>query len=53
MLEERRKRKMIQSVMMFVLGFTCVTSVYEIAKTSKSSKSDKIRKSAEKFADRK
>jgi len=40
---------MLESVFLFVLGFTCVTSVYEITKTSKSNKSEKVRKSAEKL----
>ncbi len=40
---------MIESVVLFMLGFTCVTSVYEIAKTSKNTKSDKVKRSAEKF----
>jgi len=30
---------------MFLVGFTCVTTVYEIAKTGKSQKSDKARNS--------
>lgn len=29
---------------LFLLGFTCVTTVYEIAKTGKTQKSDKARK---------
>ncbi len=40
---------MMEGVLLFVLGFSCVTSVYEISKTSKSSKSEKVKKSAEKF----
>jgi len=28
---------------LFLVGFTCVTSVYEIAKTGKTTKSDKAR----------
>lgn len=44
---------MMECVLLFVLGFSCVTSVYEISKTSKSGKSEKVRKSAEKFVGRK
>lgn len=44
---------MLESMMLFVLGFTCVSSVYEISKTSKSSKSEKLKKSAEKLIGRK
>ena len=44
---------MMESVMLFVLGFTCVSSVYEISKTSKGSKSEKVKKSAEKLIGRK
>jgi len=44
---------MLESMMLFVLGFTCVSSVYEISKTSKSSKSEKVKKSAEKLIGRK
>ena len=29
-------------VMMFMLGFTAITTVYEIAKTSKSNRSNKV-----------
>ncbi len=28
---------------LFVIGFTCVSSIYEIAKTGKTTKSDKAR----------
>lgn len=44
---------MLESVMLFVLGFTCVSSVYEISKTSKGNKSEKVKKSAEKLIGRK
>ena len=44
---------MLESVMLFVLGFSCVSSVYEISKTSKSSKSEKVKKAAEKVIGRK
>lgn len=44
---------MLESVMLFVLGFTCVSSVYEISKTSKRNKSEKVKKSAEKLIGRK
>lgn len=44
---------MLENMMLFVLGFTCVSSVYEISKTSKSSKSEKVKKSAEKLIGRK
>ena len=43
---------MVESVLLFVLGFSCVSSVYEISKTNKSSKSDKVNKSAEKWIGR-
>lgn len=32
---------------LFLLGFTSVTAVYEIAKTGKSSKSDKVKRAAD------
>lgn len=35
--------------MLFMLGFTAVTSVYEIAKTAKSTKSNSIKREAEKI----
>ena len=44
---------MVESVLLFVLGFSCVSSVYEISKTKKSSKSDKVKKSTEKMLGRK
>lgn len=44
---------MFESILMFVLGFTCVTSVYEISKTNRSSKSDRVKKSAEKLVSKK
>jgi len=44
---------MVESIMLFALGFTCITSVYEISKSGKSSRSEKVRKSAEKFVGRK
>ena len=40
---------MLESVLLFTLGFTCVTSVYEICKSGKSSKSEKVKRSAEKL----
>lgn len=43
---------MVEGLLLFALGFTCVISVYEISKTGKSSKSDKVRKSAKKFIGR-
>ena len=46
-------RKMLESIMLFVLGFTCVTSVYEISKSGKSSKSEKTKRAAGKLVDRK
>lgn len=44
---------MLESMWLFVLGFTCVSSVYEISKTSKSNKSEKVRKNAEKLFSKK
>lgn len=32
-------------VMSFLVGFTCITTVYEIAKSGKTTNSDKARKS--------
>lgn len=49
----KEEKTMVESLLLFALGFTCVTSVYEISKTGKSSKSDKVRKSVEKFIGRK
>ena len=39
--------------MLFVLGFTCITGVYEIAVTGKKSKSDKVQKAIERLIKRK
>ena len=44
---------MMESIMLFVLGFSCISSVYEISKTSKSNKSEKVRKSVEKLVKKK
>ena len=44
---------MFESVLLFTLGFTCVTSVYEICKSGKSNKSERVRKSGEKLCKRK
>lgn len=33
---------MMANVLLFLLGFTSVTTVYEIAKTGKRTKSDKV-----------
>ena len=49
----KEEREMMESVMLFVLGFSCVSSIYEISKTSKSSKSEKVKKAAEKVIGRK
>lgn len=40
-------------VMMFMLGFSGVVSVYEIVKTAKSTKSSAIRREAEKIGRKK
>lgn len=40
-------------VMMFMLGFSGVVSVYEIVKTTKSTKSNAIRREAEKIGRKK
>lgn len=40
-------------VMMFMLGFSSVVSVYEIVKTTKSTKSNAIRREAEKIGRKK
>lgn len=37
-------------LLMFLLGFSSITTVYEISKTTKSSKSSKIQRGAEKIA---
>lgn len=44
---------MIEGVMLFVLGFSCVSSIYEISKTSKNNKSEKDKKTVEKLICRK
>lgn len=44
---------MVESVLLFVHGFSCVSSVYEISKTNKSSKSEKVKKLAEKYIGKK
>ena len=36
-------------VMMFLMGFTAITTVYEIAKTSKSNQSNKLKRSTDKL----
>lgn len=35
--------------MLFLLGFTCITCVYEIAKTGRQGKTEKIRKVVERI----
>lgn len=40
-------------VMMFMLGFSGVVSVYEIVKTAKSTKSNAVRREAEKIGRKK
>ena len=52
-LRKKGEKAMVEGLLLFALGFTCVTSVYEISKTGKSSKSDKVRRSAEKFIGKK
>jgi len=37
---------MAVNVLLFLLGFTSVTTVYEIAKTGKRTKSDKVSRAA-------
>ncbi len=37
---------MAANVLLFLLGFTSVTTVYEIAKTGKRTKSDKVSRAA-------
>ena len=44
---------MKECVLLLVLGFSCITSVYEISKTSKSNRSEKVKKFAEKFVGKK
>ena len=39
----------MKEAMLFLLGFTAITSVYEIAKTSKSTKSNSLKRNSEKF----
>jgi len=41
------------NAMLFILGFTAITSVYEIAVTGKRSKSDKVKKFGEQISKRK
>lgn len=41
--------ELMTEVLMFILGFSAITSVYEIAKTSKSNKSNKVVRDAEKI----
>lgn len=38
---------MATSILLFLLGFTSVTTVYEIAKTGRHTKSDKISRAAD------
>lgn len=38
---------MAANILLFILGFTSMTTVYEIAKTGKHTKSDKINRAAE------
>lgn len=38
---------MIANVLLFLLGFTSVTTVYEIAKTGKRTKSDKVNRAVD------
>lgn len=44
---------MMEGLMLFVLGFNCVSSIYEISKTRKTNKSEKVKKTAEKLIGRK
>lgn len=44
---------MMEGLMLFILGFNCVSSICEISKTSKANKSEKVKKSAEKLIGRK
>lgn len=38
---------MVTNVLLFLLGFTSVTTVYEIAKTGKRTKSDKVNRAVD------
>jgi hypothetical protein len=38
---------MAANILLFILGFTSMTTVYEIAKTGKHTKSDKINRATE------
>ena len=38
---------MAANILLFILGFTSMTTVYEIAKTGKRTRSDKINRAAE------
>lgn len=40
----------MSEAMLFLLGFTSITAVYEIAVTGKRTKSERIRKKTESFA---
>lgn len=44
---------MMEGLMLFVLGFNCVSGIYEISKTRKANKSEKVKKSAERLIGRK
>lgn len=41
------RRLIMAEVMMFLMGFTAITTVYEIAKTSKSNQSNKLKRSTD------
>lgn len=50
---EKGGQGVMAEVMMFMLGFSGVVSVYEIVKTAKSTKSNAVRREAEKIGRKK
>lgn len=44
---------MVTNVLLFLLGFTSVTTVYEIAKTGKRTKSDKVNRAVDSWKKKK
>lgn len=45
----RRKEAEMEAVLMFMLGFGGIVSIYEIVKGSKGNKGDRIKRDAEKL----
>lgn len=40
-----RKEQFMTNIVLFLIGFTSITSIYEIAKTGKQTKSSNVKKS--------